>query len=63
MLPPALADARSLPDMLPDPAFYAECIEASFNELKTDVLGKPKVPKKAGGREKTARKRQAAATA
>jgi hypothetical protein len=50
-------------DMLPDPVFYAECIEASFNELKTAVLGKPRAPKKAGGRKKTARKRPAAATA
>ncbi len=49
-------------DMLPDPAFYAECIEASFNELKTAVPDKPGTSKKAGGRKKTARKRQAAAT-
>ena len=50
-------------DMLPDPVFYAECIEASFNELKTAVLDKARAPKKAGGRKKTARKRSAAATA
>jgi len=42
-------------DMLPDPAFYAECIEASFNELKTAALGKPKATKSGN---KSARRRQ-----
>jgi hypothetical protein len=50
-------------DMLPDPAFYAECIEASFNELRTAALGRPETPGKAGGRKKAARKRQPAVTA
>ncbi|HSM29140.1 MAG TPA: wax ester/triacylglycerol synthase family O-acyltransferase [Woeseiaceae bacterium] len=30
-------------ETLPDAAFYAECIEASFHELKTAALGEPKV--------------------
>jgi WS/DGAT/MGAT family acyltransferase len=34
-------------DMLPDPAFYAECIEASFNDLRTATLGTPAARKKA----------------
>lgn len=34
-------------DMMPDPAFYAECLEASFNELKAATLGK------AAGKSKT----------
>jgi WS/DGAT/MGAT family acyltransferase len=43
-------------DMLPDPAFYAECIEASFNELKAAVLGKLAARKKT----RTTRKKSAA---
>ena len=33
-------------DMLPDPGFYAECIEASFDDLKRATLGRPATPKK-----------------
>ena len=29
-------------DMMPDPAFYRQCLEESFAELKEAVLGKPK---------------------
>jgi hypothetical protein len=28
--------------MMPDPAFYRQCLEESFAELKEAVLGKPK---------------------
>ena len=45
-------------DTLPDPAFYAECIEASFDELRTAALGKPKTAKKAASRKRAARRRQ-----
>ena len=31
--------------MLPDPQFYAECVEASFDDLKKATLGKPKKKK------------------
>lgn len=34
-------------DMLPDPGFYAECIEASFGDLRSATLGEPAVRKKA----------------
>ena len=34
-------------EMLPDPAFYSECIEASFNELRTAALGKSATRRKA----------------
>jgi len=42
-------------DMMPDPAFYRQCLEESFAELKEAVLGKPK-PKAA----KAAPKKKAA---
>lgn len=29
-------------DMLPDPAFYRQCLEESFTELRDAVMGKPK---------------------
>ncbi|MEM9169648.1 MAG: wax ester/triacylglycerol synthase family O-acyltransferase [Pseudomonadota bacterium] len=32
-------------DMLPDPAFYAECLQASFDEL-LDAASEPRAPKK-----------------
>jgi WS/DGAT/MGAT family acyltransferase len=51
-------------DMLPDPEFYAECIEASFNDLKTAALGKPKTPKQARtGKKVVGSRRQPAITA
>ncbi len=34
-------------DTLPDPGFYAECIESSFEDLKRAALGKPAARKKA----------------
>ena len=44
-------------DSLPDPEFYAECIEASFDDLKQATLGKPATRKKAKRKKKsTARK-------
>ncbi|MDH3908304.1 MAG: wax ester/triacylglycerol synthase family O-acyltransferase [Gammaproteobacteria bacterium] len=39
-------------DMLPDPGFYAECIEASFDDLRRATLGKPATRKKTPGGEK-----------
>jgi WS/DGAT/MGAT family acyltransferase len=45
-------------DMLPDPAFYAECIEASFYELRSAALGEPKSAVKAKSRKKSAARRQ-----
>jgi hypothetical protein len=51
-------------DMLPDPAFYAECIEASFYDLRTAALGAPKTTKQAAGRKRAAvRRRRTAITA
>jgi len=48
-------------DLLPDPAFYAECIEASFDDLRAVTIGKPKTPKKAKTRKKvTGSRRQPA---
>jgi hypothetical protein len=41
-------------DSLPDPGFYAECIEASFEDLKSATLGRP------AARKKTKRTRKAA---
>ena len=54
-------------DMLPDPAFYADCLQASFEELRDAALGKApdsKKParKKAAAKKKTpVRKKTAAA--
>ena len=33
-------------EMLPDPQFYAECIDASFADLRKATLGTPKKKKK-----------------
>ena len=41
-------------DALPDPGFYAECMEASFDELKQATLGKPPARKKVKRRKKSA---------
>ena len=43
-------------DMLPDPAFYAECIEASFDDLRSATIGKPATKKKAKRRKKPSTK-------
>jgi WS/DGAT/MGAT family acyltransferase len=49
-------------DMLPDPGFYGECIEASFEEFRSAALGKPATPgkgkrgKKPAARVRTLRK-------
>jgi len=40
--------------MLPDPAFYAECLQESFDELKKAALGKQRVSRKATKRAKVA---------
>ena len=41
--------------MLPDPAFYVDCLKASFEELKTELVKAPKPVRKA--RKKTSSKR------
>ena len=43
-------------DMLPDPAFYAECVEASFDDLRSATIGKPVAKKKAKRRKKPSTK-------
>jgi diacylglycerol O-acyltransferase len=43
-------------DMLPDPGFYAECIEASFGELSSAAIRKPAARKKAKRNRKRAAK-------
>ena len=45
-------------DMLPDPGFYGECIEASFEELRSTTLGKPATRKKTKRSKKGAAKVQ-----
>ncbi|MBT8099195.1 MAG: DUF1298 domain-containing protein, partial [Gammaproteobacteria bacterium] len=45
-------------DMMPDPAFYAACIESSYNELKAATIEKP-APKKRASK-KPAKKKKAA---
>jgi hypothetical protein len=42
-------------DMLPDPDFYTECIDASFEDLKRTTLGKPATRKKTPGGKKKQR--------
>ncbi len=58
-------------DMMPDPAFYAQCLQESFDELKSVTIEKPKLKstgkssekasagkkKKAGGSKKAAKKK------
>lgn len=46
-------------DMMPDPAFYAECLEASYDELKTAALGGAASPRKtrAASSKKAAKKK------
>jgi len=41
-------------DMMPDPAFYAECIETSFDDLKRATLGKRPATRKKTRKKKTA---------
>lgn len=56
-------------DMMPDPAFYAECLQASFDELKAATLGKapalkaekPKAAKKTKAKKKASKKKAASA--
>jgi hypothetical protein len=52
-------------DMMPDPAFYSECLQASFDELKSATIGadaNPPVRKKRGKkRRKTAARRNGSA--
>jgi diacylglycerol O-acyltransferase len=40
-------------DTLPDPDFYSECIEASFDDLRQATLGKPATGTKAKRRKKS----------
>jgi len=39
-------------EMLPDPQFYADCIQASFDELKQATIGEPHTAKKKKARKK-----------
>jgi WS/DGAT/MGAT family acyltransferase len=49
-------------DMLPDPAFYAQCLQESFEELKAAALDKkPKAKKKPAKKRVPAKKRRAKA--
>lgn len=41
-------------EMMPDPEFYAECIETSFDDLKKAALGKPRAVKKKARKKKAA---------
>lgn len=45
-------------DIMPDPSFYRECLEKSFQELKTAALKKPKVLKHKTRAEVTAIKKE-----
>jgi len=47
--------------MMPDPAFYAECLQAAYDELKLATIGKPK-PAKRKKRAKKASARKVAST-
>ena len=46
-------------DMLPDPAFYAECLEAAYDELRSATLGDAGKPRKvrAASKKKSAKKK------
>ena len=48
-------------DMMPDPAFYSECLQAAFDELKAATIDKPvrKSPAKKKSSAKTKRKKKA----
>lgn len=49
--------ATSCREMMPDPAFYRECLEASFEALRDETVGKPAskaAPKRRAGGKKTA---------
>lgn len=43
-------------DMMPDPAFYSECLQQSFDELFAATVGKPSAPAKKKPRRKTTRR-------
>ena len=47
-------------EMMPDPEFYSECIETSFNDLKKATLGKRPVAKKKARKKKASSKKAAA---
>jgi len=42
--------------MLPDPAFYADCLQASFEELRDAALGKAPDSKKPARKKAAAKK-------
>jgi len=46
-------------EMLPDPQFYADCLQASFDDLRAATIGRPK----SGARKKSAAKRTGGKTA
>ncbi|TQV84687.1 wax ester/triacylglycerol synthase family O-acyltransferase [Exilibacterium tricleocarpae] len=50
--------AVSCRDMMPDPAFYMECLEAAYDELKLAAIGEPEVAaeKKSAPKKRAARR-------
>ncbi len=44
-------------DMLPDPAFYAECLQAAYDELHAATVGKSRAEPVAGNKKKAAKKK------
>ncbi|MEL6870020.1 MAG: wax ester/triacylglycerol synthase family O-acyltransferase [Pseudomonadota bacterium] len=53
--------AISCREMMPDPAFYCDCLQAAFDELKAATIDKPAAATKSGAKspKKTARKKVA----
>jgi diacylglycerol O-acyltransferase len=45
--------------MMPDPEFYRECLQNSFDDLKQATLGKASVPKKKAAKKKAVRNKKA----
>lgn len=43
-------------DMMPDPAFYIECVQSAFDELKAGTIGARKIPKKKSKKKKRTKK-------
>lgn len=50
-------------DMMPDPAFYSDCLQTSFDELKHATLGRPAAAGKKSAKRKPAKKARAKARA
>jgi hypothetical protein len=50
-------------DMMPDPAFYSDCLQASFDELKDAALARPVAADRKTAKRKPAKKAAAKAGA